>query len=144
MHPYVDVHTPFAIDLEWWRSRHRRLEQILADMLSESDPGAFDGPPMDYVDPDTAEVHQLPPLWVRVLVERAPKPDYLDPAIPLATAVLRTLIENLNRPMTATEIYRRISRTSPETILRLLRAAEEQYGIIPIVGQTKPRQKPRR
>ncbi len=144
MNRYADVNTPFAIDLDWWRSRRRSLERLLADMVGESDPGASNGAPLDYIDPDTGEVHQLQPLWVRVLVERAHKPDFLDPAIPLATAVFRTLIENMNRPMSAVEIYRRISRTSPDVILRLLRAAEDEYGIVPILPEAKPRRRSRR
>lgn len=139
----ADVNTPFAIDIEWWQHHNRRLERLLADILGEDHPEAADGPPLDYIDPDTAEVHQVPPLWARVLIERASQPDYLSSSIPLATAIVRTLIANLNRPMTATQIYRRVNRTSPETILRLLRAAEDEYGIVPVAADSRPRQRSR-
>lgn len=131
MHNPADINTPFNIDLHWWESRGRNLGRFLAEILGKDYPKT-DGEPLDYIDPETAEVYQLDPLWATVLVHRAHKPDYITSATPLTNAVLRALIENMNRPMTAVDLYRRISRTSPETVLRVLRTARTQYGIVPV------------
>jgi hypothetical protein len=69
---------------------------------------------------------------VRVLSSAARRPDYIDPATPLASAVLRAFIANVNRPLTAVDLQRRISRSNPETVLRVLRTARTEYGIVPV------------
>jgi hypothetical protein len=137
----ADVNTPFFIDLGWWQSRGRNLGRFLAEIVGDESAAAGGGEPLDYIDPDTAEVLQLDPLWSRVLIHHAHRPEYITASTPLANAVLRALIENVNRPMTAVDMYRRINRTSPETLLRLLRVARTQYGIVPAVARPKPARK---
>ena len=132
MHARVDVHTPFHIDLIWWDQRGRSLRRVLADILGEPDADLAPQTPMDFIDPQTAEVLQLDPLWVRVLSSEARRPDYIDGATPLTSAVLRAFIANVNRPLTAIDLQRRISRSSPETLLRVLRTARTEYGIVPV------------
>lgn len=148
MHALVDTNTPFHIDFSWWESRGRDLGLFLADMLGEEDyePGS-DGP-IDYIDPHTAEVHRVDPIWARVLIERAHRPDYITPSTPLTNAVLRALVENLNTPMSAVELQRRINRATPQTLLRVLRTTRLQYGIVPVTedegkasGPRAPRKK---
>jgi len=134
MYAPVDVNTPFHIDLSWWESRGRNLGRFLSEILGDKKPALNGGEPLDYIDPETAEIHQLDPRWVHVLVHRARKPDYITSATPLTNAMLRALIENLNEPMTAVELYRRINRASPDTLLRVLRTARVQYGIVPAPG----------
>lgn len=133
MHALVTIHTPFHIDFAWWANRHRNLGRFLAEILGEDDEAA-DAGPLDIVDPRTAEVIQVDPLWARVVLERAHRPGYITASTPMANAVLRALIENLNRPMTAVELQRRIERATPETVLKVLRAARLQYGIVPVAG----------
>jgi hypothetical protein len=132
MYATASIDTPFHIDLNWWQKRGRNLGRFLAEMLDNPDKATTGDEALDYIHPETAEVFQLDPLWVQVLVHRAHKPDYITSATPLTNAVLRALVENLNRPMTATELYRRINRTSPEVLLRVLRTARTQYGIVPV------------
>ena len=78
MHARVDVQTPFHIDLAWWDQRGRSLRRVLADILGETDADLAPGTPLDYIDPQTAEVLQLDPLWVRVLSSAARRPDYIE------------------------------------------------------------------
>lgn len=127
----TDIHTPFHIDLDWWASRDRNLRRFLAAILEDEDAASEDSTTIDFIDPETAEVHEIDDLWSRVLTERARRPDYITSATPLTNAVLRALIEELNRPMTPIELHRRISRTSPEAILKVLRTARATYGIVP-------------
>lgn len=135
MRPRLDIHTPFHIDLSWWTSRGRDFDLFLAEILGEpvetAAGEAATGGQLDYIDPETAEVHRLDALWVRVLVECAPKADYIGPSTPLTNALLRALVANLNRPMSAVELQRRINRSSPQTLLSVLKTASAQYGILP-------------
>jgi hypothetical protein len=132
MHARVDVHTPFHIDLDWWSTRGRSLRRFLAEILDEEEAGAELPEALDYIDPQTAEVFRLDPLWVRVLVHRARRPDYITADTPLTNALLRAFIENVNRPLSAAGLQRRLGRSSPETILRVLRTARLEYGIVPV------------
>lgn len=132
MHARVDVRTPFHIDVNWWEQHGRSLRRFLAVILDEAETELGPDTPMDYIDPQTAEVYELDPLWVRVLVTKARKPEYITETTPLAGAVLRALVENVNRPMSATDLYRRINRSNPETLLRVLRTARTVYGIVPV------------
>jgi hypothetical protein len=131
MHTRTDIHSLFHIDLDWWQQRGRSLRRFLASILDEDEADLPESAPLDYIDPETAEVYQLDPTWVRVLLERAHRPDYISTTTPLTNAVLRALIENVNRPMSAVELHRRISRGSPETVLRVLATARREYGIVP-------------
>lgn len=130
LHARTDIHTPFHIDMQWWSRQGRNFDRFLAEILGDPKIDRATGAePLDYVDPGTAEVHQLNPLWVRVLLDQAHTPDYITPTTPLTNAVLRLLIENLNRPMSAVDMQRRIDRGTPQTLLRVLQAARHQYGI---------------
>lgn len=132
MYAHADVNTPFHIDLSWWDQRGRNLGRFLSEILGEEDAAGPDDAPLDYIDPVTAEVHQLDARWARVLTEHAHRPDYITPTTPLTNAVLRALIENLNRPMSVTQMHRRINRGDPKMLLRLMKTARVQYGIVPV------------
>jgi hypothetical protein len=126
----ADTATPFHIDLEWWAHSGRNLRRFLATILEDDDAALTEPVALDYIDRETAEVFQIDSLWARVLVERAQRPDYITSATPLTNAVLRALVENLNRPMTPVQLHRRVSRSSPEAILRVLATARTTYGIV--------------
>lgn len=135
MHASIDVNTPFHINFTWWEQRGRNLGRFLAEILGRTDADIESGEPLDFIDPRTAEVHELDPLWVEVLTTRAFQPEYITPATPLTSAVLRALVENLNRPMTSVELHRRINRSNPETLLRVLKTARTEYGIAPVLDE---------
>jgi hypothetical protein len=126
----ADTTTPFHIDLEWWAQTGRNLRRFLATILEDDDAALVEPVALDYIDRETAEVSMIDSLWVRVLVERAQRPDYITSATPLTNAILRALVENLNRPMTPVQLHRRVSRSSPEAILRVLSTARTTYGIV--------------
>jgi len=130
-HARTDIHTGFHIDMHWWEKRGRNFHRFLAEILGGEEAGTAEASPLDHIDPVTAEVRQIHPLWVQVLVERANKPDFITRTTPMTNAVLRALVENLNRPMSAVDLQRRLNRSNPETVLRVLHAAHQQYGIVP-------------
>ncbi|HQZ70228.1 MAG: hypothetical protein ACH37Z_07500 [Anaerolineae bacterium] len=135
MHLRTDIQTPFHIDLDWWSSHGRSLDRYLREILGGQ--AAEDGNPaalVDYIDPQTAEVFQLTAMWTQVLTQRAHRADFITSTMPMTNAVLRALIENRNRPMSAVQIHRRINRGSPQALLRVLQSAHQQYGIAPARG----------
>ena len=111
MHLHTDIDTPFHIDLVWWSQHGRNLRRFLSEILDDENADLADDTALDYIDPLTAEVHQLDPLWVQVLTDRVSRPDFIAPSTPLTSAVLRAFIENLNRPMTVVQLHRRINRS---------------------------------
>lgn len=132
MLPRSDIHTPFHIDLDWWSSQGRSLDRYLMEILDgQSDEAGAGIVSLDYIDPQTAEVFCLTPLWTQVLIQRAHRPDFISSTMPMTNAVLRALIENRNQPMNAVQIHRRINRGSPQALLRVLQSAHQQYGIAP-------------
>jgi len=134
MYVHATPDTPFAIDLDWWDRHGRNLRRFLWEILGEDegDGEALGDEPLDYIDKQTGEVFQLDPLWTRVLVDKAHRPDYITTSTPLTNAVLRALIENRNEPMTVVQLQRRLNRSDPRTLLRLMKAARSQYGIVPV------------
>ncbi len=132
MHSRVDVDTPFHIDLTWWAGRGRSLRRFLAEILDEEQADLAPAEPLDYIDPQTAEVYQLDPLWVKVLATKARRPDFITPTTPLTNAILRAFLESVNHPLTSVDLYRRLNRGTPATILRVLRTARTEYGIVPV------------
>jgi hypothetical protein len=132
------IHTQFHIDFDWWASRGRNLRSFLIEILGDAKLAPASTEPVDYIDPATAEVHVVDSLMAKVLLERAHRPDYITSSTPLTNAVLRALIEELNRPMTPVQLHRRINRTSPEAILRVLQTARLTYGIVPVVERAEP------
>jgi hypothetical protein len=128
---HTNTDTRFHIDLGWWVRHGRNLRRYLAEILGDADADLAPNLPMDYIDPTTAEVYQLDPLWVRVLNERANQPGYIAATTPMAGAILRALIENLNQPMTVVQLHRRLNRGTPETLLRLMHTTRLEYGIVP-------------
>ena len=131
MHARTDVNTPFHIDLEWWEKQGRNFDRFLNEILEGQNDDLDSSAMLDYIDPETAEVHQLSALWTQVLTERASRPDFITHATPVANAILRALIENRNHPMSVVELQRRINRSTPQALLRVLRTARRQYGIVP-------------
>jgi len=133
----LDIDTPFHINFKWWEQHGRNLGRLLAEILGEDEEGAADATeatgPVDYIDPETGEVFGMNPLWVQVLIQRAHKPGYISPSTPLTSAVVRALVENMNRPMSARDLHRRINRSNPQTLLRVLRTARAQYGVSPLL-----------
>lgn len=135
----IDTQTPFHIDLTWWSSQGRNLRRFLASILEDDQAQLDPTDPVDFIDPNTAEVFRIDDLWARVLVERAQRPDYITSATPLTNAVLRALVENLNRPMTPMQMHRRVSRSTPDAILKVLRTARTSYGIVPVAEASASR-----
>ena len=133
--PTID--TPFHIDFSWWSQHDREWRVYLRSLLSEEDQARFvdiiDGDQMlDYVDPDTAEVHQVDGLQHVLITHTAQKEDFLGEGMALVEAVFRLFLKNGNAPMSIAEIGTYLGR-DPKPILRMLSGPRIYRGIRPVL-----------
>ena len=133
------LETPFHIDFDWWRDHDREWRVHLRSLLSPEAQERFaeiiEGNDLvDYVDPDTAEVHQVDGLQHVVITYSAQQEGFLDPHTALVEAVFRLLLKNGNAPMTIAEIGEELNR-EPNNILRMLSGMRVYRGIRPVVNK---------
>ncbi len=131
------LETPFHIDFDWWSQHDRDWRIHLRSLLSPEDLERFadiiDGDVLlDWVDPDSAEVHQVDGLQHVVITHTAQKEDFLKEHTAIVEAIFRILLKNGNSPMTASEFGGLLER-DPKPILRTLSGARVYRGIRPIL-----------
>jgi len=130
--PTVD--TKFHIDFDWWERQQRNFRVELLDHLCPECRKRFashrDTEMIDWVDPDTAEVRRVDGLWHSLRTCCSHKPEFISAGTSLATAVFRVFLSNGNEPLSPVDIWQRVSRRDPETILRLLAYGRSSYGIL--------------
>ncbi len=129
--------TPFHIDFNWWQQHDREWRVHLRSLLSEEDQETYkdiiDGDKnLDYVDPETAEVHVVDGLQHVLITKTAQEDDFLDPRTSLIEAVFRLFLKNGNLPMTIQEVGSLLER-DPKPILRTLAGPRVYRGIRPII-----------
>jgi hypothetical protein len=127
--------TRFHIDMSWWDEHGRDIRVYMRDLLCEECRQALDAlpadQPIDSVDPESGEVHQVDALWDTVQTCCAGKPGYVGADTPIVDAVFRLLIANGNKPTSMRELHGVVDRRPPETLLRTLTAGEVYLGIKP-------------
>jgi hypothetical protein len=127
------VETQFHIDLNWWEQQRRNFRVELLNHLCEGCREGFTSHRgteiIDWVDPETAEVRQVDGLWHSLRTCCSQKGDFVSPDTSLATAVFRLFLANGNEPLSALELWQRLARRDPDTILRLLIKGRTYYGI---------------
>lgn len=133
------LETPFHIDFDWWRDHDREWRVHLRSLLSSEAQERFadiiNGDDLvDWVDPDTAEIHQVDGLQHVVITHSAKQADFLDPHTALVEAVFRLLLKNGNTPMTAAEMGEELNR-DPKNLLRMLSGVRVYRGIRPKVSK---------
>jgi hypothetical protein len=129
------IETKFHIDSTWWEQIGRDFRLYLHGALcstcqAELTPTGGSLETVDYVDPQTAEVRRINELWARLLFHCSQQAEYVEPNTPLISAIFRSLLASGNRPMSAKELHRRIGKSDPQIILRIL-AGRTHYGILP-------------
>lgn len=133
--PTID--TKFHIDMGWWQENKRDIRVYLKDMLcdlcKEEYASAKHGvEEIDWVDEQTGEVTRVDWLWHSLRTCCSTRSDYITPNTPIIDAVFRTFLANGNEPLSAQEIYERIDRRPPETLVRILTAGPVYMGIRPV------------
>ncbi|MCL4487367.1 MAG: hypothetical protein M1132_12550 [Chloroflexi bacterium] len=136
-----DIHTPFHIDFGWFEQNGRDLREEMYDALCEECRALYPSPAekrlVDRVDPETAQVMRVDALWECLADHCGQKPGFITPATPLTTAIFRALLANENRPLTPEQLHRRIGKSNPNSILRVLMGAQIENGIVPAEGDGK-------
>lgn len=131
--PTVD--TPFHIDFAWWQAHDRDWKPFLQRMLCEEHRQQLAEMPqdevIDWVDPETAEVHPVDALQHVVMTHCALQPEFLQAKVPIVEAIFRVLLAAGNTPMTPVELGERLNR-QPQLILRTLSGSRVYYGIRPV------------
>ncbi|MEZ0396914.1 MAG: hypothetical protein ABWK53_10870 [Anaerolineales bacterium] len=129
--------TPFHVDFEWWKQNDRNWHVELRDLLCPEHQQAFADLPedqlIDWVDPETAEVHPMDGLQNALITHCARQEGFINAQTALVDAVFRLLLSNGNAPLSADELGRRLGRPA-EVILRTLAGPRVYKGIRPVSG----------
>lgn len=130
------LETPFHIDFSWWGQHDREWKVYLRSLLSSEEQERFgniieDETLVDWVDPDTAEVHKVDGLQHILITHTAQKEGFLEEHTALIEAIFRLFLKNGNVPMPVTEIADQLNR-DPKQILKTLSGIRVYRGIRPI------------
>ncbi|MCS6908752.1 MAG: hypothetical protein RML93_12845 [Anaerolineales bacterium] len=130
------LHTPFHIDYDWWKQNDRDWQVYLYNLLCPEHQKLFgDGSVdeiIDWVDPQTAEVHPVNGLHHVIMEHCANQPEFLAPGTPLVDLIFRVFLANGNTPLTPIELSERLGRPA-QTILTVLSGNRVYRGLRPIV-----------
>ena len=128
--------TRFHIDLTWWEEQQRNFRvELLTHLCAEcrKNFSSHVGTKMiDWVDSETAEVQQVDGLWHSLQNCCSQRSDFISSETSLVTSVFRLFLANGNQPLSPVEIWQRLSRRDPLTILRVLANGQVYYGIRPV------------
>ncbi len=131
------LETKFHIDYEWWERDERELRTYLISHLAPAQRDFFmqhqETEGIDWIDPDTAEVHKIDALQ-RALKEASQQEDFITPRTSLVDAVFRVFLANENTPLSPIELGERIGRP-PMTILRTLAGSNVYKGLRPVIEE---------
>ncbi len=129
-----DTKTPFHIETDWFERNGRDLRSEMYSALCEECRVLYPTPEprtVDRIHPHTAQVTRVDALWECIADHCGPQPGFISPTTPLTTAIFRALLANGNNPMTPEQLYKRIGKSNPAGILRLLMGAEIENGVVP-------------
>jgi len=129
------INTPFHIDFDWWKQYDNNWRVYLQSCLCPEHKATFTSTvadlPIDWIDPETAEVRSVDGLQHILIVHCARQPDFVTGTTPLVDGAFRALLANNNGAMTPVEISEYIHK-APETILRTLASPQVYKGIRPV------------
>ncbi len=130
-----NVDTKFQIDYEWWDRSGKNFRLYLRDQLCEECRERFadhhNTENVDWVDPETGEVHRTDALRECLRTRCANDPDFINERLPIASACFRIFLANNNAPLAPRELSQLIPWRSPEEILRTLGGRQTYLGLRP-------------
>lgn len=129
------LRTPFHIDFAWWEHSDRDWRVFLRSLLcAEHQQSMADLPDeamLDWIDPKTAEVHQVDGIQHALMNHCALQPEFVTARTTVVEGVFRVLLVNGNQPMSAIDLSKRLGRPA-ETILRTLAGPRVYRGLRPL------------
>ena len=126
--------TPFHIDFDWWKENDNNWHVYLKSYLCEEHRQQFEDLDqsimIDWIDPDTAEVHQVDGVQHTLISHCAKQPEFITPQTSLVNAVFRLFLANDNAPLTPLEIAEATQKPA-NTILLTIGGTRVYKGIRP-------------
>jgi hypothetical protein len=127
--------TKFHIDYEWWERSGRDFRLYLRDQLCAECRDRFadhrNTADVDWVDPETGEVHRTDALWECLRTRCANDPDYINERLPVVSACFRVFLANNNSPLSPRELNQLLPWKSAESILQTLGGRQTYLGLRP-------------
>jgi len=126
--------TPFHIDFDWWKQNDNDWHVHLLGCLCQEHQASFSdlakNRSIDWIDPQTAEVHVVDGLQHILMTHCAKQNDFLTNYTTLVDAVFRVLLANGNSPLTPADLAAHTGKPA-DTILRTLAGSKVYKGIRP-------------
>lgn len=130
--------TKFHIDTDWWDKSGRDFRLYLRDQLCEECRERFadhqNTENVDWVDPDTGEVHQTDALRECLRTRCANDPDYINERLPLTSACFRVFLANNNTPLSPEELNQLLPWLPSDRIKSTLGGKQVYLGMRPVEG----------
>ena len=128
--------TKFQIDFDWWEKSGKIFRLYLRDQLCEECRERFadhsNTEDVDWVDPETGEVHRTDALRECLRTRCANDPDYINDRLPIASACFRIFLANNNTPLSPNDLGQLIPWRSAQEILRTLGGRQVYLGLRPV------------
>ncbi len=128
------LQTHFHIDFDWWRQNDSDWRVYLAGLLCPYHQEAFansaENKMVDWVDAETAEVHQVDGVQHVLITHCAKQSGFITPHTSMVDSVFRVFLSNGNLPMSPLELSIRLERPA-ETILKTLWGGRVYRGLRP-------------
>ncbi len=126
--------TTYHVDFEWWKNHDANWRVFLFGYLCPEHQAAFSGIEndimIDWVDPDTAAIHQVDGLQSTLMDHCAKIEGFYTEQTALVDAIFRVFLANGNAPLSPLELSDKIGKPA-ETILRTISSPNVYKGIRP-------------
>ena len=130
--PTVD--TQYHIDFNWWGQNDRNWRVYLRNYLCDEHQKSFSeietNEVVDWVDPDTAEVHSVDGLQHILITHCAKQELFITHQTTLVDSVFRLFLANGNTPLSSIELGEQLRRDA-NTILRTISGIRVYKGLRP-------------
>jgi hypothetical protein len=128
------LRTSYHIDFDWWKDHDANWRVFLLSYLCPEHQAAFSGAVtsemIDWVDPETAEVHQVDGLQSTLMDHCARLEGFYSEQTALVDSIFRVFLANGNAPLSPIDLSDKIGRPA-ETILRTISSPNVYKGIRP-------------
>ena len=131
------LQTPFHIDFDWWQRSERDWRVYLHSFLCQEHRKIYAEweftEKVDWVDPETAEVHSVDGMQHVLMTHCAKQPGFITQQTALVDSIFRLFLVNGNTPLTPIELAEQLSR-QPMIILKTLSGGRVYKGLRPCLG----------
>ena len=131
------LQTHFHIDFDWWRKSDRDWRVYLHSYLCPEHHKAYTDwdalEAVDWVDPETAEVHSVDGLQHVLISHCARQEGFITQQTTLVDSVFRVFLANGNKPLNSMELADQLGR-QPMVILKILSGPRVYKGLRAFLG----------